>query len=59
MLTDVIFIQEGSQKLRETLAQNQKYHIEVSPDMDTMICLKKDRFKSVTSLRALNIFEKE
>jgi hypothetical protein len=26
--------------------------------MDTMICLKKDRFKSITSLRALNLFEK-
>lgn len=58
MLTDVIFIQEGSQKLRETLAQNQKYHIEVSPDLDTMICLKKDRFKTITSLQALGIFDK-
>ena len=53
----MIFIQEGNQKLRETLALNQKYHIEVSPDLDTMICLKKDRFKTITSLRALNLFQ--
>ena len=45
-LSDVIFIQEGNEKLRKELTQNEKYHVETSRDMDTMICIRKERFNN-------------
>lgn len=48
-LSDIIFIQEPNENLIAALTKNRGYHIEISPDKDTLICLKKNSFSSITS----------
>lgn len=58
-LSDIAFIQEGNDTLIKSLQGNENYHIEASPDKDTLICVKKDRFKEITPMKAVTLFSQE
>ena len=44
-MADVVFVQEPDELLIEHLSQfNDRYFVEISPDKDTLIFAKKNRF---------------
>lgn len=58
-LSDIVFIQEGNDTLIKSLENNGNYHIEASPDKDTLICVKKDKFKEIKPMKAVTLFDQE
>lgn len=56
-LSDIVFIQEGSDALIKSLENDQNYRIEASPDKDTLICIRKDKFKEITTMKGVTLFD--